>query len=126
MSITWFNEKLKELIVTISNNSLTLNKPACDLISTAYNVMLGINYDEEKVYIKPLNKDECLRGTIPESSRYAITIRDSYARISNKDFINQINKIIKADDLKDNPKKFYVSWDEENKSLMLDLGKEVK
>lgn len=127
MSISWFSTdfKTKKCIATIYDSNITLNKYACDLISNAYTVMLGLDYENNLVYIKPLRKDIATRGDIPQSKQYAITLRSSYGRISNVDFIKEIKSLLKTDSFKDDPKKFYVEWNQNGESLKIDLNEEV-
>ncbi len=120
MAIVWFNENFKELVSTIQNNNITLNKQSKSLIENAYTVMLGLDEQEKIVHIKPLTKEESIRGYIQEKKQYKITIRSSYARISNKFFINEIKKLIEINDLTE-PKKFIVTFDDNSKSLLIDL-----
>ncbi len=122
MAVKWFNEDQKTLITTIYENNITLNKSCVSLIENAYSVMLGLDYDEKVVHIKPLTKDVATRGDIPAKSQYKITIRSSYARVCNISFINEIKKIIGNSDLKLNPKKFTAIFDEHNKSFIIDLN----
>ena len=56
-------------------------------------VMLGIDMEHKFVVIKPLNKEQDQRGDIPSNHKYKITIRSSYGRISNKDFMKKIEKV---------------------------------
>ena len=125
--IKWFDmdKKSKNQIATIYDTNITLNKHACDLIDSAYTVMLGIDYNTKAIFIKPLNKDVATRGDIPSTSQYNITIRSSYGRISNVDFIKEIKKIIGIDSFKINPKKFSVEFIETKNILKIDLTKEV-
>lgn len=123
MAITWFNESQKTLISTIYDNNITLNKTCATLLDNAYSVMLGLDYDEKIVHIKPLSKEEATRGDITSDSQYKITVRSSYARVCNISFISEIKKIIGVFELK-NPKKFVVSFDELNKCFKIDLRKE--
>lgn len=124
MAVTWFNDNQKDLIATIQDNNITLNKTCKNLIEYAYNVMLGLDIDEKIVHIKPLTKEDVLRGDISENEQYKITIRSSYARVSNKSFINEIKKSINLDDLT-NPKKYVVTYDEISKTVLINLNKEV-
>ena len=125
--IKWFDadKKNKCCIATIYDTNITLNKHACDLIDIPYTVMLGIDYDNKILFIKPLNKDVATRGDIPASSQYNMTIRSSYGRISNVDFIKEIKGILGVDSLKVNPKKFNVECCEPTNTLKIDLTKEV-
>ena len=125
--IKWFDidKKNKNCIATIYDTNITLNKHACDLIDSAYTVMLGIDYDNKFLFIKPLNKDVAMRGDIPSTSQYNITIRSSYGRISNVEFIKEIKGVLGVDSLKIIPKKFYVEYIKTSNILKIDLSKEV-
>ena len=120
MGIVWFNERPKDGIATLYEGNITLNKVAIENLEDAFSVMLGIDYDNKLVYIKPLSKDQDQRGDIPEKSKYKITIRSSYGRISNKDFMQQLASIIKRN-LKD-PVKCVTTWDFDEKVLIIDLS----
>ena len=125
--IKWFDieDKNKNCIATIYDTNITLNKHACDLISNAYTVMLGLDYEKKILFIKPLNKDIATRGDIPSTSQYNITIRSSYGRISNVDFVKEIKGILQVDSLKPNPRKFIVEYLESMNALSIDLTQEV-
>lgn len=125
--IKWFDteRKSKNCIATIYDTNITLNKHSCDLIDAAYTVMLGLDYDKKLLFIKPLNKDAATRGDIPTTAQYNITIRSSYGRISNVDFIKEIKGIIGVDSLKSNPKKFNVEYSDTMNAITIDLSKEV-
>lgn len=127
MSIMWFDSdtKNKNCIATIYDTNITLNKPASKLIENAYRVMLGLDYDKKILYIKALNKDMALRGNIPLSSQYNISIKSSYARISNALFVREIKGILGVDSLKVNQKKFIVEYQVGSDILTIDLNKEV-
>ena len=125
--IKWFDTKQqdKNCIITIYDTNITLNKHACDLVETAYTVMLGLDYDSKILYIKPLKKDIATRGDIPETSQYKITLRPSYGRVSNVEFIKEIKRVLKVDSLKVNPKKFAVDYVIGQDILKIDLTREV-
>ena len=120
MGIVWFNERPKDGIATLYEGNITLNKVAIENLEDAFSVMLGIDYDNKLVYIKPLSKDQDQRGDIPEKSKYKITIRSSYGRISNKDFMQELASIINRN-LK-NPVKCVTTWDFDEKVLIIDLS----
>ena len=120
MGIVWFNERPKDGIATLYEGNITLNKVAIENLEDAFSVMLGIDYDNKLVYIKPLSKDQDQRGDIPEKPKYKITIRSSYGRISNKDFMQELASIINRN-LK-NPVKCVTTWDIDEKVLIIDLS----
>lgn len=127
MSIMWFDSenKNKNCIATIYDTNITLNKHASKLIENAYRVMLGLDYDKKILYIRALNKDTALRGNIALSSQYNISIKSSYARISNADFVREIKGILGVDSLKVSQKKFIVENQVGSDTLTIDLKKEV-
>jgi hypothetical protein len=123
MGILWFDEKNKDLIATIATSNITLNKPAKGLIDFAYSVMIGVNPDECKAYIKALNKETVEKGGIPQSQLYTVTIRQSYGRISNKEFIKRISQLTGKN--YDTPKKYLMTYDSNEHMLIIDLKREV-
>jgi hypothetical protein len=124
MNITWYNEKPKDCIVTIGNGSLTLNKPAIMFFENAYSVMLGQSIEDKALYIKPLNKQRAMMHDLPENSKYRITIRSSYGRITNKAFLKEIVEWFDLDVI-DNVLKFKAAWDPKNEILKVDLREVV-
>lgn len=123
MNITWFNEKPKDCVVTIGNGSITLNKPATMFFENAYAVMLGVNQDDKVIFIKPLSKQKTMMHDLPDNSKYKITIRSSYSRVTNKAFLNEIVDWFSID-VVNNVYKFKADWDPSHEILLVDL-KEV-
>ncbi len=124
MDITWFNEKPKDLIVTLAKGNLTLNKPATIFFEYAYSVMLGYNKDQQSIFIKPLNKEHALRHDIHDSNKYRITVKSSYSRVTNKAFVDEICQFANID-LSKEAKKYKANWLEKEQILVVDLKKEV-
>ncbi len=117
MGIIWF-EKPQDGIATFYEGNITLNKTAIENLEDCYSVMLGIDYDKKHIFIKPLSKSQDQRGDIPEKSRYKITIRSSYGRITSKEFMKEISKMIVVD-LKERTAKCDAIWDQDQKLLVL-------
>lgn len=126
MGIIWFNEKPKDGVATLYSGNITLNKTAIEELEDAYSVMLGLDYTKKQILIKPLSKDQDQRGDIPEKSRYKITIRSSYGRVSNKEFMDEIAQMIDYD-FQNGPLKMDTFWNPEEKLLVIkaDKKKEV-
>ena len=125
MAIIWFNEKPKEGVVTIAQGHLTLNKPATTFFESAYSVMLGIDPDDKKVIIKPLDKATALRHDIPDTKKYRITVRSSYSRITNKAFVEELTGLFNLD-FKNETIKFPAEWDNKQKVLVINMKEEIK
>ncbi len=123
MDINWFNEKPKECVITLAQGNLTLNKAAANYFEHAYSVMLGIENKQRLVVIKPLNKAEALKQDIPENRKYKITVRSSYARITNKAFVEELVQMFGLT-LGTEPLKFKASWNQKDQLMIVDM-KEV-
>ncbi|WP_025724672.1 hypothetical protein [Acholeplasma granularum] len=113
MGVTWFNGEPKEIIVTLTHNSITINKSGSQLFEFANQVMLGYDVDKRLILIKLLSKDEVLRGDIPEHSRYNVSVNTSYGRITNKAFLTRIDSLFNLS-LDEKGSKYRADW---NKSL---------
>ena len=125
MPITWFNERPKECIVTLTPGNITLNKPATTFFESAYSVMLGIDIDQRLVIIKPLTKTQYLRHDVPDTKKYRITVRSSYSRITNKAFINEVSKLFDLV-LPPEGRKYVSLWSNKDNILVVDLKEEIK
>lgn len=123
MSVTWFNGEPKEIVVTITPINLTVNKSGVQFFEFANQVMLGYDKDKDVILIRPLSKDDVLRGDIPEHARYNISVNASYGRIANKAFISRISTIFELD-FEEKGTKFKAVWNKNSNILEVRL-KEV-
>jgi len=123
MNVTWFNGEPKEIVVTIAPTNLTINKSGAQLFESANQVMLGYDPEKTVVLIRPLSKDEVLRGDIPEHTRYNISVNASYGRITNKAFINRLAAVFDLN-FEDRGTKYKAIWNKTNNVLEVRL-KEV-
>lgn len=123
MGIVWFNEEEKEILVTLSPTQITINKIGAKFFENANQVMLG--YDEERNYIiiKPLSKEDVLRGDIPEHARYNISNNVSYSRITNKLFLTKVIEIFNIK-IENTAIKYHAYWRTNNDTLEISI-KEV-
>jgi hypothetical protein len=123
MQINWFNEKPKECVITLAAGSITLNKAAANYFEHAYNVMLGIEKSQKYIVIKPLTKAESLLKDIPDNSKYKITVRSSYARVTNKAFVEELQELFDLQ-IGPEPLKFRAKWINKDQLMIVDM-KEV-
>ncbi|WP_264229309.1 hypothetical protein [Acholeplasma laidlawii] len=123
MSVTWFNGEPKEIVVTITPINLTVNKSGVQFFEFANQVMLGYDKDKDVILIRPLSKDDVLRGDIPEHTRYNISVNASYGRIANKAFISRISTVFELD-FEEKGTKFKAVWNKNSNILEVRL-KEV-
>jgi hypothetical protein len=105
---------------TNPSGNITLNKQASTYFEHAYNVMLGVDDKSHKIAIKPLTKAEAMSQAIPDNKKYKITIRSSYARITNKAFMEEI-MTLSGLNLIDESMKYPATWDNKEQILIVDL-----
>lgn len=117
----WKSKDQGTQIVSIYETNITLNKPASVHFSHAYSVMLGVDSTGQKLGIKPLNKLEYQRGDIGEELLYKISLRNSYARISNKSFVTELAEQLGLDFNTHTMYKYSAKWDDTEKVLVVDL-----
>lgn len=122
--IEWFSKSSKEMIATIHNTNITVNKPGVDVLSSAYAAMIGFDEEKKIVAIKPLSKDEYESGLYPKELLFPLTGSNSFTRVSSKDFIQHIKEAT-HDDFS-SPKKYFCSYDQKEKLLSIDMNKEAK
>lgn len=116
MSLVWFNDNLKDIFATLTNTQITLNKYGATYLDSANKVLLGYDAENSKIVIKPLSKDEVIRGDIPETSLYNVSISASYARVTNKAFLSTVIDLFNLD-LPKEGFKYKTVWNEKNKVL---------
>lgn len=117
----WKSKEQGSQFVSIYETNITLNKPASIHFNHAYSVLLGVNDDGKKLGIKPLSKEEYQRGDIGEEMLYKISLRSSYARISNKSFVTHLAAQLGLDFETHTMYKFNAEWDDAEKVLVVDL-----
>lgn len=125
MAITWYNERKKDCIATLYDTNITLNRPTSVFVERAYKVMLGVDELKKVFYIKPITKDEVTRGTYENSQLYNITLKSSYSRITNKGFMKEVKDVLGLKEIGDTPRKFLISYDEDEKVLIINLKEEL-
>ena len=121
MAFEWTSRKPTEGIATIYESNITLNKSASTHFETAYRVLLGLDRENMQIAIKPVTKQEHERGSIPEEKKHKITVRPSYARVSNKKFIREAAEIADINLSDNNAVKFKTLWSSQQQCLIIDL-----
>ena len=88
--IEWFSSKNRNDYVTIDAKSLTFSIGTKKILETAYKAMLGVDKNNGIIHLKLLNSDLANRGDLDQSMLNHISIGKSYARITNKSFIDYL------------------------------------
>ena len=122
MSFIWASKKPKDGIATLYESNITLNKAASSHFESAYNVLLGLDIEGMKVAVKPITKEEFDIGAIPQEKRHKITVKASYARVSNKKFLKEVASLATIDLSNNNSFKFKTKWNAEDSLLIIELN----
>ena len=122
MSFIWASKKPKDGVATLYENNITLNKAASSHFEHAYNVLLGLDADSLKIAVKPVSKEQFDIGSVPEEKRHKITVKSSYARVSNKKFLKEVAELANIDLTDNNSFKFKANWSKDEHLLVIDLN----
>jgi hypothetical protein len=121
MSFVWASKKPKDGVATLYESNITLNKAASTHFERAYSVLLGFDPDGRRIAVKPVSKEEVDSGTIPEEKRHKITVKSSYARVSNKKFMKEVALSTNLDLVNGKSFKFKAVWSRPDSALVIDL-----
>ena len=72
--------------------------------------------------VKSISKKEVDLGTNPEEKRHKITVKSSYARVSNKKFMKEIAQSTNLDLANGKSFKFKAVWSRPDSALVIDLN----
>lgn len=118
----WVRNKSREPFATLYESNITLNKAACDFVSDARFVMLGIAKDCSAIAMKVADDEE--EGiSSRELGIFRLTISRSYGRVTNRLFMEMIRERCKIQLSYSAGTRYPVTFDKENKQLFIDLTK---
>ncbi len=122
MSFIWATRKPKDGVATLYESNITLNKAASAHFDHAYSVLLGLDPDNKLVAVKPVSKEDFDIGAVPTEKRHKITVKPSYARVSNKKFLKEVSKVAGIELTDNSSYKFRTHWNTEDTLLVIDLN----
>lgn len=125
MKYQWISKNEEVGIVSVYENNLTLNRTCSKNFETAKRVLLGIDSESGEIAIKPISRSEIEKNIYDEDLLYRITVRSSYARISNKKYVGNIMEVFNFQLNGQQSKKFKARWDHHDKLLIVDMKEEV-
>ena len=118
----WMTGNTYSNIVTLYANNFTLNSVACNYFQDIRWCLIGIDESDLKVAIKPVTAREVDLHLVPMEHLNKVSIGKGYARISNKNIIDQISAIINKEC---NGLKYLANFDEKEKMLIVDLSHQL-
>ncbi len=122
-NFVWASKKTNDEIATLSGNNITLNKSASSYFELAYSVLLGLSEQDKLIAIRPLTKEEAVLGHVPEEQKHNITVKSSYSRICNKNFMEEVASLIGVSFQDNKTYKYHAYWSPKEGALIIDLSK---
>ncbi len=122
MSFTWASKKPNDGVATLYESNITLNKAASSHFERAYSVLLGMDENTGRIAVKPLSKEEVDLGAIAAEKRHKITVKPSYARVCNKKFMKEVQRLANIDLAHNKSIKFSATWSRAESALIIDLN----
>lgn len=117
---TWVKGNAYTLVVTLYPNNITLNNAAASYFQDVRWAMIGIDEQHEQIAIKPVTKREVDLKLVPLEHLHKVSIGKGYARISNKQIVDEIATMLHAPL---NGDKFDAEFDEKQGVLIVNLQK---
>jgi hypothetical protein len=126
MAFEWASKKPTDGVATLYESNITLNKVASSHFETAHKklILLGFDAKGKRIAIKPLSKEDLELGIFPEDKRHRITLKPSYARVSNKKFMKEVSDELGISLDANTSHKYKAIWSAEDQALVIDLMKE--
>ena len=115
----WMQGNSFTRIATIYNGNITLNTPCLKYFVDAKWCLIGIDRVDKKIAIKAVTNEELNKNKFMPEVLNKVSLGKSYARISNKNIVLEISKIVGK---KCNGEKFIVSFDEKENQIVIDLN----
>lgn len=120
MQFQWVKGSTTNPAVTIYANNITLNNAAAKYMESSRYCLLGIDANSGCIAIKPISKRDLDLNLHDPTTLNKISMGKGYARISNKTFIDEINKALEQNTI---GLKFEANYDEREEMLVVDLKK---
>lgn len=115
---TWVKGNAYTLVATLYTNNITLNNAAASYFQEIRWAMIGIDHESKKVAIKPVTKREVDLKLVPLEQLHKVSIGKGYARISNKQVMEEIADLLEVDM---DGMKFDAFYDDQEELLIIDL-----
>jgi len=119
----WASKRSLDDVATIYEANITLNKAASSYFDSAYVVLLGLDRETHQIAVKPVSKEEVSLGFIPGEQQHNITVKPSYSRICNKQFVQEIAALAGLKFGENQAYKFKAVWNGKESALIIDLNR---
>lgn len=119
--LVFFDNETKTGYASIYESHITFNKTLVSYFENAFRARIGIDDEENKVYVFLLDKDKAESGEIKESSLIPISLSKSYSRICSKALIDYIKSIFKLKIPTKEYLRYNAEYDEVKRAVVIDM-----
>lgn len=119
--IDWIKGNNFNMIVTVSQNYITLNNSATSKFSDYKWCMVGIDKQKMELIIKPVSKNDIELHIYPLENLHKLNFGNGYVRISNKAMLSALEEIV-SEPLNNNVK-YKAHYDENDDMLIVELDR---
>ncbi|MGI6509917.1 MAG: hypothetical protein ACOX1L_04970 [Erysipelotrichaceae bacterium] len=115
----WLKGNAYSMIVTLSDNYITLNNCAANRFSDIRWCLIGLDQKNKRLAIKPVTKSDIDLGLYPTEKLHRVNLGKGYARIANRNLMKSLDELTEYP-LSDNAK-YSATFDENDMMLIVDL-----
>lgn len=120
--IEWMQGNSFTRIATFYTGNITLNTPCIQYFESIKWCLIGVDREKKIVAIKLVDDKEYNEQKFDASVLNKVSVGKSYVRISNKNIIKEINKLLGTDS---NGDKFLLDYDEKEKIISINVKKKA-
>ncbi len=110
-------------LASIYERHISFNTKLLKYFDDCYKVRVGIDLEENKVYVFIYNRDTAESGETPESSLLSVQVSKSYARISSKQLVDYICSKFKLEIPKKEFLQYKASYNDVKRAIIIDMGR---
>ena len=118
----WMQGNSFTRIATIYPGNITLNTPCLRYFNGVKWCLIGIDRTDKKIAIKLASNEDLNKNKFMPEVLNKVSAGKSYVRISNKNIISEISKMLGK---KCNGDKFIVSFDDKENQIIIDLNNSI-
>lgn len=116
----WMKGNIFCMQATINEAAITLNSAAAGTLKDCRYVRLGMDPEQWLMAVQPVSKRQIETGEIPAGQIQKLSVGKGYARISNKEAVREISRLIGRHP---DGEKFPAEWNDADGILVIDLKK---
>lgn len=116
----WMKGNVFCMQATINEAAITLNSAVAGTLKDCRYVRLGMDPEQLLMAVQPVSKRQIETGDIPAGQIQKLSVGKGYARISNKEAVREISRLIGRHP---DGEKFPAEWNDADGILVIDLKK---